>query len=427
MNILVIVFYIVGVLVTFIAAFTLSYYPLALIAELRKRPKPVFLEKIPLISIVIPAYNEEMVIENCIVSILRTHYPRLELILVDDGSKDHTFEIMQKFKAHPKVQAIRQANAGKAAALNHGVKVAMGELIFFVDADSIFTKNTIPEMLKLFTSPRVGGVCGNDATVNLNRLQTRLQCLQTHVGTAFIRRALAEINCLPIISGNIGVFRRSALIETIRPSGYLGRLIPLRRWPKNLPGPFLEGFIGEDLELTWKIHKAGYLVNFAPHALVLNEVPSTVMGLWKQRVRWARGFLQTVRIHKDMFMNLKYGPIGVYLPINFFNQVINPILQLILLILFVTLLALGYQPIPLDFMNILLWFGLGFALFATVFAVSLDRAWMDLKYLYVVPLWIPYSIMMDLVMVWAIIQEMRGTTAQWNKLERTGIISRKAA
>jgi poly-beta-1,6-N-acetyl-D-glucosamine synthase len=427
MNILGLTFYVVGALVTFIAAFTLSYYPLALIAELRKRPKPVFLDTDPLVSIVVPAYNEEKVIENCIVSILRSGYRRLELILVDDGSKDRTFEIMRRYEHNRRVRAIRQANAGKAAALNRGLRASRGELIFFVDADSIFTRSTIPEMLKLFTSPRVGGVCGNDAPVNLDRLQTKLQCLQTHVGTAFIRRALAEIDCLPIISGNIGVFRRTALIETVRPMGFNGRLVRLGRWPQNLPGPFLEGFIGEDLELTWKIHKAGYLVNFAPHAMVLNEVPSTVKGLWKQRVRWARGFLQTVRIHKDMFLNLKLGPIGAYLPINFFNQVVNPILQLILLALFVILLLLGYQPIPMDFMNVLLWFGLGFALFATLFAIALDRAWVDLKYVFVVPLWIPYSIMMDVVMVWAIIQELRGTTAQWNKLERTGVVSRKAA
>ena len=427
MSFLTTAFYVLGVFVTFIAAFTLSYYPLSLLAELRKRPKAVFTEYPPLVSIVVPAYNEEKVVENCIISILRTGYSRLELILVDDGSQDQTFDIMRKYRHHPKVKAIQQVNAGKAAALNRGIKEATGELIFFVDADSIFIRTTIQEMLKLFTSPSVGGVCGNDAPVNLNKLQTRLQCLQTHVGTSFIRRALAEINCLPIISGNIGVFRRSALIDTVQPSGEHKRMLPPGRWPAGLPGPFLEGFIGEDLELTWKIHKAGYRVNFSPHARVLNEVPSTIKGLWKQRVRWARGFLQTVRIHSDMFLNPKVGPIGLYLPINFFNQVINPILQLILLILFGTLLASGFNPIPMNFFNLLLWFGLGFASFATLFSVSLDRAWPDLKYLWVVPLWIPYSIMMDLVMVWAIILELRGTTAQWNKLERTGVISRREA
>jgi cellulose synthase/poly-beta-1,6-N-acetylglucosamine synthase-like glycosyltransferase len=92
-----------------------------------------------------------------------------------------------------------------------------------------------------------------------------------------VRRALALINCLPIVSGNIGAFRRSVIDKT---------------------GPFLEGFIGEDLELTWRVHKAGFQVNFAPLAVVLAEVPSTVKDLWKQRVRWARGLLQTIRIHK---------------------------------------------------------------------------------------------------------------------------------
>ncbi len=427
MNILLFVFYVVGLIVVVIATFTLSYYPMALIAELRRRPKPFFIEDPPSVSVIVPAYNEEKVIENCIRSILDTGYPRLQVVMVDDGSKDNTYQIMRKYASNPHVKAIQQPNAGKAAALNRGVKESTGEFLFFVDADGIFTKTTIIEMLKQFTSAEVGGVCGNDQTANLDRIQTRLQCLQTHVGTSFVRRALAEINCLPIISGSIGVFRRSALIDTISSSKNKGTHELIDRWPEDLPGPFLEGFIGEDLELTWKIHKAGYRVNFAPHALILNEVPSTVQGLWRQRVRWARGLLQTVQIHKDMFMNLKYGPIGLYLVINFFNQVINPILQLILLILFIILVALGYRPFSIDLLTLLLWFGLGFALFSTLFAISLDRAWADLRFLYVVPFWIPYSIMMDLVMVWAIIQELRGTTALWNKVERTGVVTRKKA
>jgi cellulose synthase/poly-beta-1,6-N-acetylglucosamine synthase-like glycosyltransferase len=121
------------------------------------------------------------------------------------------------------------------------------EILFFVDADGIFTHNTIREMLNAFTSEKIGAVCGNDAPINLDRIQTHLACIQTHVGTGFVRRALAVINCLPIVSGNIGAFRRSVIEKT---------------------GPFLEGFIGEDLELTWRIHKAGYQVNFAPWAVV---------------------------------------------------------------------------------------------------------------------------------------------------------------
>ncbi len=442
-------FYTLGLILAIFGAFTLIYYPLALIAEIRRYPEPVFQENPPLISIIVPAYNEEKVITHCIESILKSDYPRLEIILVDDGSKDQTYSIMKEFelaqnsarndragnrvkRPHNKkrkkqvtIKAIEQTNAGKAAALNHGVKESHGELLFFVDADGMFTKYTIPEMLKKFTRFDVGGVCGNDFPVNLNRLQTRLICLQTHVSTSFVRRALAEINCLPIISGNIGVFRRTALIETVLQTKTNITFTAGESWPNDLPGPFVEGFIGEDLELTWRLHRAGYRVNFAPHAIVFAEVPSTLKGLWRQRVRWARGYLQTASLHRDMFFKPRYGWIGLYLPINTFNQVISPILQLVAMGLLVALIATGNSPLPPGWLSMLLWFGLGFAILATIYGIGLDRAWKDLRLIYVLPLWIFYSIFMNFVMVWAILLELFKVKPKWNKLERTGVVSRE--
>jgi cellulose synthase/poly-beta-1,6-N-acetylglucosamine synthase-like glycosyltransferase len=241
-----------------------------------------------------------------------------------------------------------------------------------------------------------------------------------------VRRALGVLNCLPIVSGNIGAFRRSVL-ENADPAfrqsvqQSLGKI-----WENRRDGPFREKFIGEDLELTWRIHRTGYRVAFAPRAIVMAEVPSTIKGLWKQRVRWARGLLQTVGLHKDMFFNSNYWPIGMYMPINYFNMVIVPFLQLLIVFMIVLFALAGYSPIRLDILNIILWAGLLGALLTTVFALFLDGAWRDLKYAYVLPLWVPYSLMMDVVMVWAVILEIRGTEAQWNKLDRTGVITRRA-
>ena len=441
------VFYGLGLILAAFGTFTLIYYPLALIAEVRRRPKPVFEENPPLVSIIVPAYNEGKVLVHCIESILKAEYPRLEIILVDDGSKDNTYSIMKKYelaqyggeydiagnpynytfiqkKGHSvSIKAIRQDNAGKAAALNRGVKESHGELLFFVDADGAFTRRTIPEMLKQFTTPKVGGVCGNNSPVNLDRLQTRLICLQTHVSTSFVRRALAEINCLTIISGNIGVFRRTALEAAVLPPKTKITFTPGETWPEGLAGPFVEGFLGEDLELTWKIHRVGYRVNFAPRAIVFAEVPSTIRGLWRQRVRWARGYLQTMAMHSDMFFRPRYGWMGFYLPINAFNTVFSPILQLIVTGLLIALIATGNSPLPVDVLDIILWFGLVFAVLATVYGIILDRAWKDLRLLYVLPLWMVYSVLIDFVMIWAIMLELFGAKANWNKLDRTGVVS----
>jgi cellulose synthase/poly-beta-1,6-N-acetylglucosamine synthase-like glycosyltransferase len=234
--------------------------------------------------------------------------------------------------------------------------------------------------------------------------------LQTHVGTGFVRRALAEINCLPIVSGNCGAFRRKVLSWPFLKLGKQGE-------------PYMNGFIGEDLELTWRVHRAGYRVAFAPRAIVRAEVPSTVKMLWKQRVRWARGLLQTVKIHRDMFFNLKYGILGLYLPINFFNMVINPILQLLIVLLVVIMAAAGFSPVQLHILNLILWVGIGGALFTVFFSIALDRAWKDLRFFYVIPLWVPYSLLMDVVDIYAIFLEFRKAESKWNKFERTGVIS----
>jgi cellulose synthase/poly-beta-1,6-N-acetylglucosamine synthase-like glycosyltransferase len=324
------------------------------------------------------------------------------------------------------VVALTKPNGGKASALNLGYQHSHGEVLMFVDADGIFTRSTIHEMLALFTTGKVGAVCGNDAPVNLDRPLTQLMCLQTHVGTGFVRRALAQINCLPIVSGNVGAFRRSVLEKADPADGISLQQDIAQAWEGKSKGPFRSGFIGEDLELTWRVHKAGYQVKFAPHAVVLAEVPSTVKSLWKQRVRWARGLLQTVGLHKDMFFNMKYGQLGLYLPINFFNMVIIPILQVLILLMIIILIVTGYNPITSDLLGIILWIGLFGVLFVTIFSIALDKAWKDIKYLYVLPLWVPYSVMMSLVTLWAIILELRGTEAQWNKFERTGVISRRS-
>lgn len=386
---------------------TFFYYPLALRFELRRlRPqgRPLYWRRQPLVSIVVPAYNEGRVIDACIRSILACAYPFKELILVDDGSRDDTLALMRRYEGHPRVTVIGKANGGKASALNAGLLRARGEVIFFVDADGLFRSDTIDAMLAAFTSEAVGAVCGNDSPANLDRAQTRLLCLLSHVGTGFVRRALSTINCLPIVSGNIGAFRRAALERA---------------------GHFREGFIGEDLELTWRVHRAGFRVAFEPRALVYAESPSTLLGLWKQRVRWARGLLQTAWLHRDMFFQRRYGPIAFFLPFNVASMAFFPVIQMALLALIPLLALAGALPVRADLLALVGWLGLGTAGVTMLFALSLDRAWRDLRFLYVLPLWVPCSIFMSLVACRALLLELQRREARWNKLERTGVVSRR--
>jgi biofilm PGA synthesis N-glycosyltransferase PgaC len=374
--------------------------------SLRIRPDGVgpFFARPPSVTVVVPAYDEAVVIEQCVRSILRSTYPHLDVVCVDDGSSDDTFARMQRLAAeHPQVTALRQENAGKGAALNTGIAAARGEVLLLVDADGLFRPDTVTELLRGFRDERVGAVCGNDRPVNLDRVQTRLLALISHVGTGLMRRAMDVLRCLPVVSGNIGAYRRDVLEKT---------------------GPLRTDTLGEDLELTWRVYAAGYRVTFAPRALVHAESPSTLRGLWRQRVRWARGLVQATDLHRGMIGNPRYGAFGVFLAWTTITQLVVPFVQVLFLALLVVLVAVdGSGWIPSTFWAWVLFLGLPLSLALLLLAIALDRAPRDLRLLWTVPLWPLYSAMMSLVVLDAVRLELRGAENRWNKLERTGTVS----
>lgn len=359
----------------------------------------------PSVSVIVPAYNEGVVLRTCVQSIARSDYPDFEVVCVDDGSTDDTYEQLQALAAElPGVQAHTQANAGKGAALNRGIRHARGEVLVLVDADGVFRPETLTEMVRAFTDARIGAVCGDDRTVNLDRVQTRYLALISHVGTGLVRRALDVLHCLPIVSGNTGAFRRDVL---------------------ELTGPLREDTVGEDLELTWRVYRAGYRVAFAPRALVHAESPSTLRGLWRQRVRWARGLLQAIRLHRDMIGNPRHGAtFGPYLAFNTVAQVVLPVVQVVAFVVLAALAVLG-QPnvVPDTVWAAVLFVGLPLSLGLLLLAVVLDRSPGDLRFAWTLPMWPFYSALLTLVTIRAMWLELRGAENRWNKLDRTGTVS----
>ena len=283
---------VIGVTLLVTGVVRLLNVPFAIVFELRWRRRRrrsrsltdgTIFDEPPMVSIVVPAYNESVVIANCVLSIARSDYEPYEAICVDDGSSDDTYARMRELVEElPHVRAMTTPNGGKGSALNAGIAEAQGSVVMLVDADGVFGPDTISGMVRSFNGCRIGAVCGNDRPVNLDRVQTRFLSLISHLGTGLMRRAMDELHCLPIVSGNIGAFRRDVL---------------------DLTGPLREDTVGEDLELTWRVYLAGYRIAFAPHSLVYAESPSTFRGLWKQRVRWARGLLQTIVVHPRLIGN----------------------------------------------------------------------------------------------------------------------------
>ena len=400
--------FVLGLIAFVFGLIKLSYLPLAVVYEVveRRNRRRRFLTKFhenPLVSVIVPAYNEGVVLRNSVTSVLSSSYHRLEVVIVDDGSTDDTWEVMTELAGRDsRVRILRQANAGKGAALNNGIRVSHGEVLMFVDADGVFLADTIKEMLLAMDHEQVGAVCGDDRPVNLDRPLTQMLALFSHAGCSVVRRALSFLRVLPIVSGNIGAFPKHVIEEV---------------------GGFNEHTLGEDLELTWRIHRAGYDVRFQPLAVVHAESPSTMRALWRQRVRWARGLLQTMRLQKDMIGNPRYGAFGWFLVFNAINMVAMPVILVVTLLCIPFGIAVGDMPFSLDVLSGIAWLGLGLSVATMVFAVAINRAWADLRFLWTIPLWPVFTTVIAGVMFEALWKEATGSASTWNKLARTGVVS----
>lgn len=369
----------------------------------RRREDPTLHDKWPSVSIIVPAFNGATAIGNCVRSIQRTRYDRYEVILVDDGSTDNTAELMAELAAgDPRIKVLTQGNAGKGAALNRGIRNSTGEVLMFVGANGILSRHTVDRMLQGFEDGRTGAVCGDDRPANPDRFQTRMLAFISHTGTGMVRRALTMIGCLPIGFGSISAFPRKVVEEI---------------------GLFREDAVGEELELTWRVHKAGYRVVFAPRALVCAESPSTVAALWRQRVRRARGLLQALAAHKGGMGNLRHGGFGAYVLFNAVTMVVLHMVQILVLLDLGLLFALGYNPLGGDAWAVLGWLFIVVALVLTVSAVGMNREWKDLRLVWALPLLPLHSVFTSLAMVAALGQELRGKEARWTRPARTGPVS----
>jgi cellulose synthase/poly-beta-1,6-N-acetylglucosamine synthase-like glycosyltransferase len=252
---------------------------LALRQRLRERGEaPVY---VPTVSVIIPAYNEERVIESSVRRVLASDYPAIELIVADDGSKDRTSEIVAAaFGDDPRVTLLTLANGGKAAALNRALQQAKGEVIIALDADTQFEPETIRRLARWFADDRIGAVAGSAQVGNRVNLVTRWQAVEYITAQNLERRALAGFNAITVVPGAVGAWRRAAL---------------------DAVGGYPEDTLAEDQDLTIAIQRAGWRVTYDPDAVAWTEAPESFRALAKQRYRWAFGTLQCLWKHRGLY------------------------------------------------------------------------------------------------------------------------------
>lgn len=241
-----------------------------------RHPAPVAPNVLPAVSVVIPAYNEAVGIAAAVRSIVESDYPTFEVIVVDDGSSDDTADIVEAMN-HPLVRLIRQRNQGKPSALNAGVAQARYPIVVMVDGDTIFERSTLYELAQPFSEPDVGAVSGNAKVGNRAGLMGRIQHIEYSIASSLDRRMLSLLGTTGCIPGAIGAFRRHVLRSV---------------------GGVSNATLAEDADLTMAIARAGWKVAYAPRARAWTEAPTTLMGFYRQRLRWSYGTLQAIWKHR---------------------------------------------------------------------------------------------------------------------------------
>lgn len=387
---------------------------LAIIEQWRERHAVYDSSYSPTVAVIVPAFNEEKVILQTVVSLLASdHPPNFEIVVVDDGSTDDTYQrCLEAFAGEPRVRVFTKPNSGKPDALNHGVRHTESEIVIALDADTLFARDTISKLIRHFANPKVGAVAGNAKVGNRVNLLTRWQALEYVTSQNLDRRAFNLLNCVTVVPGAVGAWRRD-LIEQV--------------------GGFNDLTLAEDADLTMSIRKLGYSIAYEDEAVGLTEAPDTVRGFVRQRYRWMYGTLQAAWKHSDALFRPRYGSLGfIALPNIFIFQVLFPLISPVMdLLMLVTLATSAVSKLQhwQEFSADSLWRALFYyALFVAIEFVAASIAFLlerkENKRLLVWLFWqrFFYRQLMYYVAIKATVASLKGIAVGWNKVERKATV-----
>lgn len=379
----------------FSIAFFITTYPLIPAAQFKaveaKLPES---SSAPLVSILVPAYNEQAVISRTLNSLVNIKYDRKEIIVIDDGSTDLTRFVAAGYKQYG-VKVLSKPNGGKASALNYGLLFAKGEIIITIDADSMVTRDAVDEIVRSMTSnPNIVAVAGNIKVLNSKSILTRIQELEYIMAINTIRRAFARFGAVMVIPGAFGAFKKHKVMEV---------------------GGYDTDTVTEDFDVTIKLLKTRGAVSSSSAASAYTEVPSTWKSLYKQRVRWGTGTFQTIIKHKDIFGNSRYGMLHSFVfPIMLFS-LFNPLASFLALSSGVLLAFTGGLHL---FAEMVIMFLL-IQLFVSLFALSIDNEGGRLA-IYSPFFVFIYKQFIDIITLISIVKALTGKENKWHKLQRSG-------
>ncbi len=378
----------------------------------------------PAVAVLIPAYNEEKVVERTVRSVLDSDYRNLRVIVIDDGSNDATLEVtqhaFQKEIAAGRVTVLTKPNSGKADALNYGLEYVTEELFVGIDADTEIAPDAICRLVPHFSNPKVAAMAGNAKVGNRVNLWTRWQALEYITSQNFERRALNTLNAVSVVPGAIGAWRTSAV---------------------RAAGGYQPDTVAEDADLTMALLQTGYWVNYEDRALAYTEAPSTANGLMRQRFRWSFGIMQSVWKHRAAVK--QKGALGwVAIPNMVIFQILLPLVSPFIDIMFVAGTVIYFidkyrhpeSANPADFHKLVVYFALFMVIdfIASTIAFTLERQQPGGKreFLLLGHVWLQrfaYRQLFSVVLIKTLKRAIEGRGFAWDKLERAATVKQPIA
>lgn len=245
----------------------------------------------PTVSILVPCWNEEETVLKTVFSLLKLDYPRdkLSMTIIDDGSTDRTWDVLQRLKNHKQIRLLRKENGGKASALNFALEFVRSEFVGSLDADSFVHPKALKRIIVQFRDVEMMAVTPSIKVFEPKTVIELIQKVEYAWGILF-RNILSHLNALYVTPGPFSIFRRE-LFDKI--------------------GGFREAHQTEDMEMAFRMQTNGLKIGNAPDAFVYTVVPKSIGALYRQRLRWTYGFLKNAIDHKHLFFNPKYGNLGV--------------------------------------------------------------------------------------------------------------------
>lgn len=257
-------------------------------SKIRGKEEKIKLKNYPEVAIIVPCWNEESTVYRTVQSIFDLNYPsdKIDILLIDDGSTDNTWQVLQNFSKHKNVRIFQKENGGKHTALNMGLELSRAEYVACLDADSRAEKDSLLKLVNYFnTDPEIMAVSPSIIVENSKTFIQHAQRAEYHM-SVYIKKILGFLGAIHVTPGPLTLFKKKVFEDL---------------------GPYKHAHNTEDMEIAYRMQKHYYKIEQCHDAIVYTNTPNSAKKLYKQRLRWLFGFINNSIDYKDMIFRKKYG------------------------------------------------------------------------------------------------------------------------